>query len=466
MVNHTPTLLVLCVHAAALAGVKSLHLNCSSHTHPGSKLTIGVPLASNCSIRAIMAASIAEDVAEQLARHGKGVSFNPDAAIPCQHAEGQLQEKGRAGVIGALLYFCSCNVHFLNTIIQDVWLPAESGSRIDTAVVYIGGNVDVTLTSALVTGNNASTAVAVGGHAWLTVESSNFTQNTSDPGGAIFSLGSTVLNITNTSFTENHSRDFGGALALMLCSRVSVSSRSFHMNSAIQAGGAVYASGEVMLMMNSSTLQHNSAGSGGAIWLDILSVLRLEGANVTNNTAKESSNGGGMGGGLVLMYETALHLSQSVVAANMAERGGGVFLDSTIVFNAKELNSSVVGNTAIGAGNDLSTNPTSLEVVGSRYISRFVAGSDEDAGLLPVRLRLSGHNGLIPCGFQRVEAYWQSSLPGTASGCQLPFDECAGSAGIAVPKQIVMSLQKRHRELCPEVSSAARESHHRVQGRA
>lgn len=79
--------------------------------------------------------------------------------------------------------------------------------------------------------------------------------------------------------------------------------------------------------------------------------------------------------------------------------------------------------------------------MGSRYISRFVAGSDEDAGLLPVRLRLSGHNGLIPCGFQRVEAYWQSSLPGTASGCQLPFDECAGSAGIAVPKQIVMSLR-------------------------
>lgn len=387
-----------------------------------------------------MKASIAADIAQQLAMHSTGVSFNPNAAIPCQREAGQLQDEGRVGVIGALLYFCTGSVHFVQPVIQGVWLPAKSGNRIDTAVIYIGGDADVTMTEARVTANNASTAIAVEGSARLIVESSTFTQNMGDPGAAIFSQGSTVLNITNSSFTDNYSRDYGGVLALLLCSHATVSSSSFDNNSAEMSGGAVLAEGDMTVLLRDSTLQGNSAVSGGAI-MCTGAELRLERTNITDNAAVGPQ---GSGGGLFLTEGAALELSQAVVSNNTAQQGGGAFVAASVAFNAAELTSSVVRNVATVADDNLSTNPTLLEVLGSRYISRFVAGSDEDAGLLKVRLHLSGHNGLIPCGNQRVEAFWQSSLPGAApKDRQLPSGDCEAGSGAAnaLPKATALLLR-------------------------
>ncbi|WIA16851.1 hypothetical protein OEZ85_013784 [Tetradesmus obliquus] len=388
-----------------------------------------------------MKASIAADVTEQLALHSTGVSFNPNAAIACQREAGQLQDEGRVGVIGALLYFCTGSVHFIQPIIQGVWLPAKSGNRIDTAVIYICGVADVVMSETRVIANNTSTAIAVDGSARLIVKSSTFTKNMGDPGAAIFSQGSTVLDIANSSFTDNYSRDYGGALAMLLCSQATVSSSSFDNNSAEMSGGAVLAEGEMTLLLRDSTLQHNSAGSGGAV-MCTGAELRLERTNITDNAAVGPQ---GSGGGLFLTAGAAMELSRAVVSNNTAQQGGGAFLAASVAFNAAELTSSVVRNVATVADNDLSTNPTLLEVLGSRYISRFVAGSDEGAGLLKVRLHLSGHGGLIPCGNQRVEAFWQSSLPGAGpKDLQLPSGDCeAGSSATAnaLPKAAALSLR-------------------------
>jgi predicted outer membrane repeat protein len=334
-------------------------------------------------------------------------------------------------------------VHFKRPIIEGVWLPATTGNRLDTAVIYIGGDADVTMTEALVTANNASTSIAVDGDAHLTVESSSFTRNLGDPGGAIYSLGSSVSEITNSSFADNHSRDVGGALAPMACSHVTVSSSSFNNNSAVLAGGAIYVDGEVTLLLQDSTLHHNSAAEGGAIFSHDRSVLQLDTTSIINNAAPDSADTTGTGGGLYMISNGILELSQTIVSSNTAQQGGGVFLDDSITIDPAALTASVVKNIATVTDNDLSTNPTSLEVLGDRYISGFVAGSDEDAGLLNVQLLLTGRDGLIPCGKQRVEAYWQSgssSTQNTTTARELPTSDCDEDTVPALPKAHARSL--------------------------
>jgi hypothetical protein len=425
-----------------LAGVRSLCLNCSSPTDPTAKLLVGVPVIG--SNQAIMSEHIAEDVAEQLTLHSTGVSFNPNKAPPCQQKVGQLQaESTGPEVIGAVLYFCTGTVNFIKPIVKNVWLPAASGSRIDTAVLYIGGNAHVTMSGAQIIANNASASVLVNDVAYLGVEDSTFSQNHGDPGAGIFSLGSSILEITRSVFTDNHSRDFGGALALMVCSDVTVRSSVFRNNSADMAGGTMFVQGEVTLLMQDSTILDSSAKNAGGIMCYGSNLLQLRNTSITGSAATgDRSSGGGIGGGMRLLAGATLELSQSVVSNNTAEQGGGVALDDSVMFDPTELLSSVVNNTATVTDAHLSTTPDQLEVVGDRYIESYVAGSDEDDSLLRVQLLLTGHDGLIPVGQQRVEAFWES-LNATAAAAaegQLPSGDCEDRAAVATPKATAVSL--------------------------
>jgi predicted outer membrane repeat protein len=133
-------------------------------------------------------------------------------------------------------------------------------------------------------------------------------------GGAIYTLGSAVLN--NTDFTGNSaSREGGGAV---YADRVVITGGTFEGNRAAYIGGAVSAGGDVATsQIANATFTNNSAvGSGGAIHTSGL-------LTVTGSTFRDDSSGGA--GGAIAADDT-ISIAGSVFQDDTAAGSGGAVI--------------------------------------------------------------------------------------------------------------------------------------------
>ena len=147
----------------------------------------------------------------------------------------------------------------------------------------------------------------------LAVQKSIFFQNSSDKGGAVFSVSD--LNITGSTFTENSAKSYGGAVLSESYWGVEVSDSVFAKNRAEKDGGAVFGLGG--LGVSTSYFTGNSAINGGAIF----------------------------GGNSV--YDTNISISNSIFSQNLAYlNGGAVYSKSEIV----AVSSNFVNNDGFGNG--------------------------------------------------------------------------------------------------------------------
>ncbi|HIC10144.1 MAG TPA: hypothetical protein EYO61_02130 [Campylobacterales bacterium] len=147
----------------------------------------------------------------------------------------------------------------------------------------------------------------------LAVQKSIFFQNSSDKGGAIFSLRD--LNITESTFTENSAKSYGGAVLNESYWGVEVSDSVFAKNRAEKDGGAVFGLGG--LGVSTSYFTGNSATNGGAIF----------------------------GGNNV--YDTNISISNSIFSQNLAYLNGGAVYSKSEV---KAVSSNFVSNDGFGNG--------------------------------------------------------------------------------------------------------------------
>ncbi len=104
----------------------------------------------------------------------------------------------------------------------------------------------------------------------MTVQDSLFHNNLSGNGGAIYAVGgtgaATLVDVRNSTFSNNRSTSSGGAIFAVQNVSLLVSGSTFSGNEAVDSGGAVAISGGVTGSMGNIIFRNNSAEStGGAI---------------------------------------------------------------------------------------------------------------------------------------------------------------------------------------------------------
>ena len=177
-----------------------------------------------------------------------------------------------------------------------------------------------------------------------------FTENDAmnHSGGGLFSFnnaasaGGVGLSITDSSFTKNHALE-GGALRIQAGESVELTNVTFHLNTAIEEGGALYTAAETNI--DDSYLHQNTALSGGAIYVANQAIVTTANTTIFNNTA--SFNGGGVyiDGIFSLNDSSILRLNNSETS-----HGGGAFLASGTITNPAQMfvnQATIIENNAI-----------------------------------------------------------------------------------------------------------------------
>jgi len=198
-------------------------------------------------------------------------------------------------------------------------------------------------------------AGGAGTTATLTVMNSTISGNHAiQHGGGIWNeSGAIVMNVSNSTFSNNTSAGSAGALQFDGSNGTatgSIRNCTFTQNSAVSEGGGVNvdgASGSAVLTIDTCTFNQNTAASGGGVALDSASV------SVSNCTL--SGNSATTGGGIYLSQigggPTTLHIGNTILktgasGANLAVNGGG-FVSS----NGYNLSSDAAGgNVSTGPG--------------------------------------------------------------------------------------------------------------------
>jgi hypothetical protein len=186
----------------------------------------------------------------------------------------------------------------------------------------------------------------------VNISNSQFLSNTVDSGysgGAIESFG--VLNISHSEFAYNRAGNGGALFPREATSFTTISGSSFHDNSTTNTangwGGAMLVWNGAQVSIDSSSFVSNTAQQGGMAYLTSVSVL-----TVTNSSLSSNRSTGVIGGALV-NHGTAT-VNNSTLDHNSADSGGGIWNGATLTLNSTSLND----NTALQFGGGLSNSGT------------------------------------------------------------------------------------------------------------
>ena len=152
----------------------------------------------------------------------------------------------------------------------------------------------------------------------LSINSSTFTNNTSDTGqgGALSIQQSSNMMVYHTIFYGNKAKTYGGSVSVRE-SNICINSSVFLQNQATQ-GGAMYLSqgAHTAVILRGSIYKENSAKqSGGAVFLD-------QGTHMYDNHSLFVHNNATTGGALYAIA-SEVDLSDSVLSHNQARESGG-----------------------------------------------------------------------------------------------------------------------------------------------
>jgi CSLREA domain-containing protein len=158
--------------------------------------------------------------------------------------------------------------------------------------IFNDGTLTISLSgfSANSTGNNGGAICQFSGSSVLSITDSTFSGNISNDGGAIRSDG--TLTLSNSTLTSNVATNNGGGLFNLGTAKITNS--TFYGNTANSQGGAIRTGG--IIELSSSTFSANSAGTGGAILnFDFTPTVNTS-LKIANTIIANSTNGGDYAG--------------------------------------------------------------------------------------------------------------------------------------------------------------------------
>ncbi|KAK3248782.1 hypothetical protein CYMTET_41759 [Cymbomonas tetramitiformis] len=228
-------------------------------------------------------------------------------------------------------------------------ISAGNGSQVLIGGIYGASATIVVRNNSRVADNEAKVdggGVCVVGYGTLEMDASSITGNRAagDGGGIAVSTGSEAA-LRNGTVVERNSGGDGGGLAVS-AGRVSMMDAIVRVNIAhgsaagvlvdsgaevvvegshfeLHPGSALKVVGEAQAMVRSTIFAQNNGTSGGGLWADSSTTVRLDGCSFENNVAEAGSGGGFYSAGNLTLIE-------SLCVGNTAQEGGSAFLQFTL----------------------------------------------------------------------------------------------------------------------------------------
>ncbi|MBQ9161801.1 MAG: hypothetical protein IJX74_00855 [Clostridia bacterium] len=176
----------------------------------------------------------------------------------------------------------------------------------NTATAGYGGAI-------YITGNNEDEDIKE-----LIVDGTEFTNNSSKRGGAIYMSGTARGYFASVDFSENSSTTYGGAIYATNAS-VEINGANITNNTATTNGGGVSLYSSASAVMNNVTADGNSASVGGFVY-QTAATLSLYNSTIKNNSADKN-------GGAVYAYtDGVFNAYATVFSKNTASTGGAVMI--------------------------------------------------------------------------------------------------------------------------------------------
>ena len=272
-----------------------------------------------------------------------GAALCREAGATGGHGTNNTFIANHADISGAGLAWMGVkNIHIVdykfinNTAYQTgaaIYVAQDSDNAIIDYCVFDGNRI---LNS---TGGHGGAIDVVGDNA--TIINSNFTDNSAYYGGAVwFDEGSGFVNVTNVTFTRNTATLEGGAINLR-GSGITLSDDRFYENTAGENGGALYA---------------GLTGKSSVIYDSVFK----------NNAAKDH-------GGAIDWRSQAGEVKNSNFTANSAGYGGAIYLNG--ISSGSEISNSIFeNNTATANGGAIDCNATLMNLTYTKFISNRADG--------------------------------------------------------------------------------------------
>jgi hypothetical protein len=208
-----------------------------------------------------------------------------------------------------------------------------------SSVVTIGEGITATLHNVRITGGSNNVGTGIFNRGRLTLTDSTVTENAANGlGGGIYNTGDGTLTITGCAISANTA---GGAGGIFNAGKCTIESSSVTQNvvsgsfgGGIMNDGGLYFNAEMTL--TNTTVADNIADLGGGI--ENSEVLTLNSCTLERNSARTQ------GGGLINWSGTAT-LNDSTVAQNTAPDGGGIFVrEGAVTLYRSVVNENSVNN--------------------------------------------------------------------------------------------------------------------------
>ena len=181
----------------------------------------------------------------------------------------------------------------------------------------------------------------------------NIYNNVANEGGGIYCINSNS-NINNTKIFSNIASwgeyfycDGGGFYCSS--SNLVIANIELYNNSTDGSGGGFYSRNNSNLSISNSEIKNNtSTGSSGGIYLDMNSEALFDNVEIKDNQSKT-----GWGGGITIRHESNLFIKNSLIADNIAFRGGGIAVGENGSINFSNVFKNNIYNNHASIGSDI-----------------------------------------------------------------------------------------------------------------
>ena len=245
-----------------------------------------------------------------------------------------------------------------------------AGTPLFTILIIADGTVTLNRLSF----TNGSGAITANDVAQLNITGGKFSYNTAVEGPAINNTGSSIVQVSGSSFVDNTATGDGGAMYVYTALGDEIINCKFVGNTAGGSGGAYWEWSNGTGIID-STFRGNTATTGGALYLDdqgsgiIGTVIHGNTAIgdgggifdspggtpiVITNSQITGNHAGGMGGGIdEESYDLATPVSGTLVANNSATDGGGINDGQAVYINYTD--DTISDNHATGNGGGINS---------------------------------------------------------------------------------------------------------------
>ena len=227
-------------------------------------------------------------------------------------------------------------LNFGTLTLTDCTVSGSSASVMGGGIMSTG---TLTLTDSTVSDNTAGRnggGVYNGAYATATFAGSTISGNSGFLGGGVYGGYGSTTTLTDCTITGNSANNSGGGLLFYYDSIATVTGCTISGNTASNDGGGIGNAGT--LAISNTTIENNTARSGGGLYIAYYGSATLTDCTVTGNIGQGARS---YGGGVTTHGQ--LKMVDSTVTDNTAAVGGGVF---NRYGSATLTNTTISGNTA------------------------------------------------------------------------------------------------------------------------